>query len=85
MALFYIFFLSKGIICQTELNNARVFETALIEGQIEGSTSKDCQEGNELTPNGNPRKPNRSPTVKCQRLRRNFASPICVHKLHSNW
>ena len=52
MALFYIFFLSKGIICQTELNNARVFETALIEGQIEGSTSNDCEEENELTPRG---------------------------------
>ena len=32
--------------------NAGLFKTALIEGQIKGSTSNDCQEGTELTANG---------------------------------
>ena len=36
-----------------KLWNAGVFTTSLIEGQIEGSTSIDCQEENELTLEGN--------------------------------
>ena len=59
--------------------NAGLFKTALIEGQIKGSTSNDCQEGTELTPKDkanvtvshlNPREPKQTSYLEMSKIKK---------------